>query len=135
MTRVIAESPFIHMKTGWKKPQTPCARFPARSNFKQSCIQFAASASRITRRTVRILSSFLSLLGSVKRRHRLSSEADIEWANERFSVRRQKTGALFFVPIYPDLRPLLERMKQRAAEFNQTGECSRSRMPRMPIRC
>ncbi len=135
MTRVIAESPFIHMKTGWKKPQTPLRAVPTEEQFQ--AIVHSIRCQRFTDHAQDSADSveFLELAGLGQAEASALRWADIDWANERFSVRRQKTGALFFVPIYPDLRPLLERMKQRAAEVNQTGECSRSRMPRMPIRC
>ncbi|CAN5552989.1 hypothetical protein BH18VER1_BH18VER1_16540 [soil metagenome] len=41
-----------------------------------------------------------------------SSHAD--WARRRLSVRRQKTGALFFVPIYAHLERRRRRMRRRS---------------------
>ena len=38
--------------------------------------------------------------------------SDINWARRRLTVRRHKTGALFFVPIYARLEPLLERRRR-----------------------
>lgn len=37
---------------------------------------------------------------------------DVEWQNQRLCIRRQKTGALFYVPIYAHLLPLLQRLQR-----------------------
>ncbi|MDB6122361.1 MAG: hypothetical protein JWQ71_1354 [Pedosphaera sp.] len=37
---------------------------------------------------------------------------DVDWGRERLRIRRQKTSAVYFVPIYHHLRPFLEKLLQ-----------------------
>jgi integrase len=114
--RIIAESPFDHVKTQWKKPQTPVRLVPTEAQF-QAIVQ----SIRTRRFTDHAQDSadfveFLGLAGLGQAEASALCWADIDWRNERFSVRRRKTGALFYVPIYPALRPLLESIKRRAGK-------------------
>ena len=41
---------------------------------------------------------------------------NVDWTGKRLLLRRSKTQALFFVPIYPHLAPLLERLHSNEPE-------------------
>jgi integrase len=66
---------------------------------------------------------FLGLAGVGQAEASSLKYGDIDWALGRLNFRRRKTGALFYVPIYPHLRPLLER------RLNNTLSVS----PEMPV--
>ncbi len=118
--RIIAESPFVHVKTGWKKPQTPVRLVPTEEQFL--AIVQSIRTRRFTDHAQESADfvEFLGLAGLGQAEAAALCWADIDWINGRFSVRRRKTGALFFVPIYPALRPLLESIKRRAGKIGPT---------------
>jgi integrase len=112
--RIIAESPFEQVTTRWKKPQMPVRCVPTLE-------QFRAIVNEIrSRRHTRFAAStadfveFLGLAGVGQAEAGSLRWGDVGWEKERISFRRHKTDALFYVPIYAHLRPLLERLKKTA---------------------
>jgi integrase len=57
---------------------------------------------------------FLGLAGVGQAEASSLTWGNVDWNNQRMSFRRHKTDARFYVPIYPHLRPLLERLKETA---------------------
>lgn len=112
--RIIAESPFAQVKTGWKKPQTPVRLIPTEEQFQKIVATIRSQRFTDHAEDSANFVEFLGLAGLGQAEASSLRWSDIDWSKKRFSVRRQKTGALFFVPIYPDLRPLLERLKRDA---------------------
>lgn len=74
-------------------------------------------------------------IGNLKR-------GDIDFEKERFCLYRVKTSTPYFIPLYPQLKPLLERMKVKAMPHDQRvfvirdgkkaldGACRRLSLPR-----
>lgn len=112
--RIIAESPFDQVTTKWKKPQTPVRRVPTIAEFQkivreirsQRYTRFAAATADFV--------EFLGLAGVGQAEAASLAWGDVDWINERLSFRRHKTDALFYVPIYPQLKPLIKRLKRTA---------------------
>ena len=46
---------------------------------------------------------------------------DVDWKNERITTFRQKTGRGFTIPLYPQLRPLLQRIHTQ--HLCRAGSC------------
>lgn len=111
--RIIAESPFAAVRTKWKKPQTPVRLVPTEEQFHN--IVASIRAQRFTDHAEESADfvEFLGRAGLGQAEAAAVRLSDIEWTNDGFAVRRQKTDALFYVPIYPELRPLLERIQKR----------------------
>ena len=112
--RIIAESPFEQVTTRWKKPQTPVRRVPTLQEFQaivdeirvQRYTRYAAATADFV--------EFLGLAGVGQAEAASLTWRDVDWDNERISFRRHKTDALFYVPIYPQLMPLMKRLKKTA---------------------
>ena len=112
--RIVAESPFNHVTTRWKKPQTPVRCVPTVEQFQaiveeirtQRYTKFAALTADFV--------EFLGLAGVGQAEASSLTWGDVDWHKQRMSFRRHKTDARFYVPIYPHLRPLLDRLKKTA---------------------
>jgi integrase len=112
--QILAESPFDQVTTPWKKPQTPVRCVPTVQQFQtivdeireQRHTRFAAATADFV--------EFLGLAGVGQAEAGSLTWGDVDWQNERITFRRHKTDALFYVPIYSHLRPLLERLKKTA---------------------
>jgi integrase len=112
--RIIAESPFEQVTTPWKKPQTPVRCVPTIEQFQsivdeirtQRYTRFAAATADFV--------EFLGLAGVGQAEAASLTWGDVDWETERISFRRHKTDTRFYVPIYPHLRPLLERLRRTA---------------------
>lgn len=108
--RIIIESPFARVKTQWKKPQPPKRLIPTKEQF--AAIVEAIRTQRFTDHAEESADfvEFLGLAGLGQAEASSLKWEDVNWDENRISIRRQKTDVRFSVPIYPDLRPLLERM-------------------------
>jgi len=112
--RIVVESPFLRVTTKWKKPQTPIRRVPTVEQFEaivasirsQRCGRFAEDAADFV--------AFLGLAGLGQAEAGSLTWGDIEFDQNRLNIRRHKTNKRFVVPIYPHLRPLLEKLRAKA---------------------
>ena len=119
--RIVAESPFDQVTTRWKRPQVPVRRVPTVEQFQaivekireQRYAKFAASTADFV--------EFLGLAGVGQAEAASLKWGDVDWPAQRISFRRHKTDARFYVPIYPHLRPLLERLKKTAVSVVRTA--------------
>ena len=112
--RIIGRSPFDLVATRWKKPQRCRPQIPTLEQFQQ--IVNAIRSQRFTDHAEDSADfvEFLGLAGLGQAEATALTWRDVEWENERLCIRRQKTDVLFYVPIYPHLQPLLERLQQKA---------------------
>ena len=110
---MIAESPFDLIKTQWKKPQKPIRHIPTQEQFAQIVAdirsqKFNAEATESA--------DFVEFMGSAG-----LGQAEIEGIElglidtqaERIAIRRKKTQAVFYLPIYPHLKPVLEKILKK----------------------
>lgn len=113
---VIAESPFVRVRTKRKKPQPPVRLLPNTDQFR-SIIESIRS-QHPTDRSAQSgdFIEFLGLAGLGQAEASSITWGDIDWKMERISVRRHKTDARFHVPIYPELKPLLRRLRAKAGD-------------------
>lgn len=112
--RIIAVSPFANVRTPWKRPQVPRRLIPTEQQFH--AIVDSIRGQRFTDHADDSADfvEFLGLAGLGQAEASSLVWGDIDWARGCLHVRRCKTAALFDVPIYPDLLPLLERLKAKA---------------------
>lgn len=89
--RVISESPFAQVKTGWKKPQTPVRLVPTAEQFHN--IVKTIREQRLTdhARDSADFVEFLGLAGVGQAEAASLKWSDIDWSNQRINFRRQKT--------------------------------------------
>lgn len=111
--RIIAESPFAKVKTRWKKPQTPTRLVPTAEQFHAIVRSVRSQKFTDHANDSGDFVEFLGLAGLGQAEASALTWGDIDWENQRLQVRRQKTGVPFFVPIYPELLPLLRRLRAR----------------------
>ena len=107
--RIISESPFKHVRTPWKKPQEPIRRVPTLEQFEKIVASIRAQVFNGSADESADFVEFLGLAGVGQAEASSLKYGDIDWGLSRLNFRRRKTSALFYVPIYPHLRPLLER--------------------------
>jgi integrase len=62
---------------------------------------------------------FLGLAGLGQAEAAALTWGDVDWKRKRMNIRRRKTDVCFTVPIYPDLRPLLERRRKEANDTSR----------------
>jgi len=111
--RIIVDSPFTQVRTKWKKPQDPVRLVPTEKQFRAivDCIREQRFTDHAKESADFI--EFLGLAGVGQAEAGSVTWGDIDWKRERISVRRHKTGARFYIPIYPDLQPFLKaRLKE-----------------------
>jgi integrase len=109
-----AQNPYNGVKTKWKRPQKPQRNVPTDEQFEK--IVEAIRSQRFTDSAddTADFVEFLGRAGLGQAEARSLTWGDIDWNESRIAIKRQKTGARFFVPIYPHLRPLLERLQARS---------------------
>lgn len=113
--KMIVESPMDNVKVSWKKPQKPKRRVPTLE-------QFAAIVADIRAQKFNAESDhsadFIEFMGNAGLGQAEIKPDALKWDDVDFErgvlcVLRQKTGERFEVPIYPNLRPVLERLAQK----------------------
>lgn len=115
--RIIAKSPFADVKTPWKRPQAPIRRRPTPEQLSDiieevRAQQFAPDPEESA--------DFISFLATAALGQ--AEVSALTWADvgpERIKVKRRKTGAHFEVPIYPELRAVVERLRARKPSHGQ----------------
>lgn len=113
--KIIAESPMAEVKVKWKRPQKPLRRVPTLD-------QFNAIVADIRSQKYNAESDesadFIEFMGSAGLGQAEINPSALKWEHINFetgwmSILRKKTQTRFPVPIYPNLKPLLERLAQK----------------------
>lgn len=111
--RIIAESPAKSLNKPWKNPQRVKPRIPTVEQFEAiiDCVRAQPFTDHADDSADFL--AFLGLAGLGQAEASALTWGDIEWDHNRMHIRRQKTDTHFYVPIYPHLRPLLEKLKRQ----------------------
>ena len=108
--RIIPDSPARQLRQGWKKPQAVRRQVPSVAQFEAIVADIRAQVASPHAQVTGDFVEFLGLAGLGQAEASSLTWGDVDWANNRIQVHRQKTDTRFYVPIYDHLRPLLERM-------------------------
>jgi integrase len=111
--RIIANSPAAHLRS--MKREKPIRPTPSYEQFKAIIADVRAQPFNADAQDSADFLEFLGLAGLGQAEAGSLIVADIEFDAGRFITFRQKTSTGFAVPIFPQLRPLLERLCQGKA--------------------
>jgi integrase len=116
--RVIAanQNPYNGVRTKWKRPEKPTRNIPTDEQFEQIIEAVRTQKFSDSATETADFIEFLGRAGLGQAEAASLTWGDVDWENAQFTVRRHKTGELFFPPIYPDLKPLLERLHAECQE-------------------
>jgi integrase len=112
--RIIASSPFLGVSTRWKKPQTPVRRVPTIEQFEAIVASIRSQKYSRNAQATADFVEFLGLAGLGQAEASSLTWRDVDLVKGCMSVRRHKMDVRFTVPIYPHLRPLMERLLKKA---------------------
>jgi integrase len=110
---VIAESPADKLKTPWKRPQTPKRHVPTIAQFEAIVAHIRNQPLSDSAEDTADFVEFLGLAGVGQAETAALTWGDIDWQKERIWIRRKKTQQVYYVPFYPHLKPLLNRLNQK----------------------
>lgn len=113
--RIIAESPFARVQKGWKKPEKPKRRVPTDEQFQAIVASIRLQKQNIEAEQSANFVEFTGLAGVGEAEASTVEWGDVNWEREEIAIRRQKTKELFYIPIYPDLMPLLKKLHSKDA--------------------
>ena len=108
--RIIAESPHLRLQKGWKRPEKPKRHVPTKDQFEAIVENIRAQTQNADAEQSANFIEFLGLAGLGQAEASSLTWGDVNWTRGELSVRRHKTRALFYPPVYPDLKPLLEKL-------------------------
>jgi integrase len=111
--RMIAESPVARMKKTWKRPQKPVRNVPTQEQFAAIVKSIRSQEFNNQAEVSADFIEFMGFAGLGQAEISSLTLEDVDWEKSRIRVRRQKTNQLFYVPIYPHLRGLLENLCKR----------------------
>jgi integrase len=106
--RIIAESPAAHLD--YKKRATPIRLTPTFEEFKAIVSNIRNQRFNADAEQSGDFVEFLGLAGLGQAEAASITRADVDLATGRMIVMRHKTSTPFFVPIFPQLRPLVEKL-------------------------
>jgi integrase len=109
--RIISESPAAHLK--YTKRQRPIRLTPTLEQFKAIIADVRAQVFNADAQDSADFLEFLGLAGLGQAEARSLTRADVDLDAGRIITFRHKTSTGFVVPIFPQLRPLLERLCER----------------------
>jgi len=140
--KVVIESPAARIGTPWKRPQKTMRRVPTTEQFDAIIAHIRLNRFNEHHADSADFLEFLGTAGLGQAEAGNLEWSNVDWDMGRIHVRRQKTDALFYVPMYPKVRALLERMKaspkalasQRVFSIKDakkalTGACHRLELP------
>ena len=107
--RLIAYSPVASLKG--KKKRDPIRITPTFEEFRAVVADIRAQKFSADSKDSGDFLEFIGLAGLGQAEAGCLLWEHIDWKAGQFTARRQKTGRTFVVPIYPQLRPLLERLR------------------------
>jgi integrase len=106
--RIIADSPAAHLK--YRKRNKPIRLTPTFEQFKQIVANIRAQRSNREAEQSADFVEFLGLAGLGQAEVSALTRADVDLQAERIITYRHKTRQGFAVPIFPQLRPLVEKL-------------------------
>jgi integrase len=106
--RIISESPAAHLK--YIKRQKPIRLTPTWEQFKAIIADVRAQVFNADSQDSADFLEFLGLAGLGQAEASSLTRADVDFEADRIITFRHKTSQGFAVPIFPQLRPLLERL-------------------------
>ena len=106
--RVISESPVAHLS--YKKRGTPIRLTPTLDDFKKIVTDIRGQRFNADADQSADFVEFLGLSGLGQAEAAAITRADVYLASGRIIVLRRKTSAGFVIPIFPQLRPLVEKV-------------------------
>jgi integrase len=106
--RIIAESPVAHLT--YKKRATPIRLTPTVEEFRSIVADIRAQTFNRDAEQSADFVEFLGLAGLGQAEVASITRADVDLASGRIVVLRRKTSAGFVIPIFPQLRPLVEKV-------------------------
>jgi integrase len=136
--RVIVDSPATHLK--YRKRDTPIRKTPTVDEFKAIVANIRAQTlNRYAEQSADFV-EFLGLAGLGQAEVRAIARADVDLDAGRIITYRHKTKQGFAIPIYPQLRPLVEKLcrgkahderlfKQDDAAKALSNACARLNLP------
>ena len=127
--RLIAHSPVASMKG--KKKRDPIRLTPTFEEFRAAVADIRAQKYSADAKDSGDFLEFIGLAGLGQAEAACLLWEHIDWKAGQFTARRQKTGRTFVVPIFPQLRPLLERLRaEHGGKPPGKANVFRSRTPR-----
>ena len=128
--RIIAASPAAHLR--YAKREKPIRPTPTYEQFKAIIADVRAQPFNADAQDSADFLEFLGLAGLGQAEAGSLTRADIDFDAGRLITFRHKTSTGFAVPIFPQLRPLLERLCEGKAHDDL---CSKFRCQKSPCRC
>lgn len=119
--RVMAKSPFAEVKTKWKKPQKPTRLTPSPEEFQSIVSDIRAQKFNPDALASADFVEFLGLAGLGQKEAGTLLWSQVDRATKRIGIRRHKTGVLFYVPLYPHLAPLIEKLHEQRQSPKRDG--------------
>lgn len=116
--RVIAanQNPYDGVKTKWKRPQKPHRNVPTEEQFRSIIESIRTQRFSDSAGDTADFVEFLGRAGLGQAEASSLTWADIDWNESKIAIKRHKTGTRFFVPIYPQLEPLLKRLYGKCSQ-------------------
>lgn len=108
--RIIAESPFYRIQSGWKRPEKPRRIVPTDEQFRAIVESIRAEKRNVEAEESANFIEFMGLAGLGQAEASSLNWGDVNWEKGQLCVRRRKTRELFFPPLYPDLLPFLQKL-------------------------
>lgn len=117
---MIIQSPMDSVKVSWKKPQKPKRRIPTLEQFAAIVADIRAQKFNAEAEDSADFIEFMGNagLGQAEINPKAFTWDDVDWDKNGMDILRKKTGERFQVPIYANLKPLLERLSKK--EHKQT---------------
>lgn len=119
--KVIATSPFADVKIKWKQPQKPTRLTPSPEEFRAIVADIRGQRFNPDAAASADFVEFLGLAGLGQKEAGTLLWSQIDEKQKRMGIRRHKTGVLYYVPIYPQLAPLLTRLRSQRKSPNKDG--------------
>jgi integrase len=141
--RIISDSPAAHLK--YRKRATPIRLTPTFEEFKSIVADIRAQPLKRQAEQSADFVEFLGLAGLGQAEARALTRADVDLKSGRIITYRHKTKQGFAIPIYPQLRPLVEKLcegkahderlfKQNDAAKAFSNSCKRLGLPQFSHR-
>ena len=107
--RLVPSSPIEYLKA--KRPAKPIRQTPTVEEFRAILVDIRAKVFNPDAKDSGDFVEFIGLAGLGQAEASSLRWRDIDWQKEQITTFRHKTSRGFVVPMYPQLRPLLERLR------------------------